>query len=46
MILYFSATGNMAFAGSELAKRLNDKAIDLLRRIKAKDYTPVHSGFI
>ncbi len=43
MILYFSATGNTAFAGSELAKRLNDKAIDLLRRIKAKDYTPVHS---
>lgn len=43
MILYFSATGNTAFVGNELAKRLNDKAINLLSRIKAKDYTPIHS---
>ena len=43
MVLYFSATGNTEFIAKELAKRLNDKCINLLERIKTQDYTPLHS---
>ena len=43
MIVYFSATGNTAFVAKELAARLNDESVDLLHRVKTKDYTPLHS---
>lgn len=43
MILYFSATGNTSFVANELASRLDDRAINLLSRIKEKDYAPIHS---
>lgn len=43
MILYFSATGNTEFIAKELAKRLNDECLNLLDRIKSRDYTPIHS---
>lgn len=43
MVLYFSATGNTEFIAKELAKRLDDECVNLLSRIKAQDYSPIHS---
>ena len=43
MVLYFSATGNTEFIARELAKRTNDECVNLLGRIKAQDFSPVHS---
>ena len=38
MVLYFSATGNTRFVATELAKCLEDEALDLCSKIKAHDY--------
>ena len=43
MILYFSATGNTKYVSEELAKELGDTALNLLERIREKDYSPIHS---
>ena len=43
MILYFSATGNTRFIAEELAARLGDETLNLLKRIRSKDYSPVRS---
>lgn len=43
MILYFSATGNTEFVAKEIAKKLDDTCLNLLNRVKDKDYTPVES---
>ena len=43
MVLYFSATGNTEFVARELAKRLGDKCINLLERVKTQDHSPLHS---
>ena len=43
MVLYFSATGNTEYIAKELARRLDDECINLLKRIKSNDFTPVHS---
>lgn len=43
MILYFSATGNTGFIAQELARRLDDEALDLTGRIRAGDHTPIRS---
>lgn len=43
MILYFSATGNSKFIAEELASRLGDETLNLLQRIKTKDYSPIES---
>lgn len=43
MVLYFSATGNTRFIAEELAKKLGDESLDLLKRIKEKDYSPIRS---
>ena len=43
MVLYFSATGNTEFIAKELANRIGDEAINLLPRIKAGDFSPIHS---
>ena len=43
MVLYYSATGNTEFIAKELAKRLNEPCVDLLTRIKEKNYEPLHS---
>lgn len=43
MILYFSATGNTRFAAEELAKLLDDTALDLRDRIRRRDYAPLRS---
>lgn len=43
MILYFSATGNTKLMAKALAECLNDDAVDLLSRIKKKDYSEIRS---
>lgn len=43
MVLYFSATGNTGFIAEELANRLDDNAVNLLKRIREKDYSPITS---
>ena len=43
MILYFSATGNTEFVAKKLAEYMNDEVINLLERIRNKDYSEIHS---
>lgn len=43
MVLYFSATGNTRFIAEELAKRLGDEPLNLLKRIREKDYSAINS---
>lgn len=43
MILYFSATGNTEYIARELAKALGDECVNLLDRVKAEDYSILHS---
>ena len=43
MILFFSATGNTKFIAEELARRLDDTALDLRGKIRDHDYSPVSS---
>lgn len=43
MVIYFSATGNTKLIAETLAQKLNDKTLDLLSRLKAKDYSAIHS---
>ena len=43
MILYFSATGNTRFIAEEIAARTGDASLDLLKRIREKDYSPITS---
>lgn len=43
MIVYFSATGNTRFVAEELARLLDDEALDLSPRIRAGDFSDIHS---
>ena len=43
MIVYFSATGNTRFVAEELARLLDDEALDLAPRIRAGDCSEIHS---
>ena len=43
MILYFSATGNTEYIAKELARQIDDDVLNLLPRIKAGDYSEIHS---
>ena len=43
MVLYYSATGNTAYIAQQLAQRLDDTCMDLLKRIKQGDHSPLHS---
>ena len=43
MVLYFSATGNTEYVAGKIAKMTGDEALDLLKRIKEKDYSPIYS---
>lgn len=43
MVLYFSATGNTEFIAKQIAKRIDDEAVNLIDRIKKQDLTPIHS---
>ena len=43
MVLYFSATGNTRFIAEELAARLGDEPVNLLKRIRDKDFSSIRS---
>lgn len=43
MVLYFSATGNTKYIAQLIAKELGDDSLDLLTRIREKDYSPIAS---
>ena len=43
MILYFSATGNSAFAAKRIAQKLGDEAVSLLPRLRGNDRSPLRS---
>lgn len=43
IILYFSATGNTAYVAKTLSELLDYKTLNLLEKIKKKDYTEVYS---
>lgn len=43
MVLYFSATGNTEYVAKKIAKLTGDDSLDLLNRIREKDYSPIHS---
>lgn len=43
MVLYYSATGNTEFIAKLLARRLGDKTLDLLERIRKGDYSTIRS---
>ena len=43
MVLYFSATGNTEFIAKEIAKRIDDEAVNLLPRVKNQDLSPINS---
>ncbi len=44
MILYFSGTGNSAYAAEKIAKVTGDKVIDLFDRIRSHNYSEINSG--
>ena len=44
MIIYFSATGNTEFIAKQLSERINDDSLNLINRIKEKDYSPIGSS--
>ena len=43
MVIYFSATGNTKFIAEELAAKTGDESLNLLKRIREKDYSPIRS---
>lgn len=43
MILYFSGTGNSAYAAKRIAKGVADEALDLFEKIRANDFSELHS---
>ena len=43
MVLFFSATGNTKLIAEEVAKRLNDTTLNLLDRIRDKNYAEIYS---
>lgn len=43
MVLYFSGTGNSAYVAKRIANLLLDESIDLFQKIRAHDYSELHS---
>lgn len=43
MVLYFSGTGNTEFVAKQLAAKLGDESLNLLERIRNKDYSMIFS---
>ncbi len=43
MILYFSGTGNSAYAAKYIAKEIHDETVNLNEKIKAGDHSPLTS---
>lgn len=44
MILYFSGTGNSAYAAKYIGKEIGDETSNLFDRIRNRDYSSLHSG--
>ncbi len=43
MILYFSGTGNSAYAAQRIGAVIGDTVVDLFEKIKGSDYSQLHS---
>ena len=43
MILYFSGTGNSEYAAKRIAAEIGDDTLNLFRKIRGRDYTPLDS---
>ena len=43
MILYFSGTGNSAYAAKRIAGAVDDAVLDLFEKIRDRDFSPLHS---
>lgn len=43
MVLYFSGTGNSAYVAKRIANQIQDETLDLFQKIRAHDYSEIHS---
>ena len=43
MVIFFSATGNTEYIAKQIAERIGDDSLNLLKRLKANDFSPVES---
>lgn len=43
MIVYFSGTGNSAYAASRIGEALHDEVLDLFERLHDQNFSPLHS---
>lgn len=43
MIVYFSGTGNSAYAASRIGEALHDEVLDLFERLRGQNFSPLHS---
>lgn len=43
MILYFSATGNSAYAAGRIAQAVGDEALDLFEKLRSRDFSALHA---
>lgn len=43
MILYFSGTGNSAYAAKRVAEAVGDEVLDLFPKLRARDHSPLES---
>ncbi len=44
MVLYFSGTGNSAYAAKRIGAAIKDEAVDLFERIRSQDFSEMHSS--
>lgn len=43
MILYYTGTGNSAYAAEKIGEQINDEVINLFDKIRNKDYSEINS---
>ena len=43
MILYYTGTGNSAYAARRIAAAIGDEAVDLFSRLRDEDTSPIES---
>lgn len=44
MVLYFSATGNSAYAAQKIARAIGDEAVDLFEKLRGRDFSELRSN--